>query len=120
METCDCGYLKVNYIRINIGIRLAYFVTAKSDGLLDHALQYKTIIQYLNLFDIDHYRFISRREHFDLYCRKNNTLITFQSGICLCTVLGLMSNLLSHPLLLLFQTDPKIIYPRIITYLNLI
>ena len=58
METCDCGYLKVNYIHINIGIRLAYFVTVKSDRLLDHALQCKTIIQYLNLFAIDHYRFI--------------------------------------------------------------
>ena len=63
METCDCGYLKVNYIHINIGIRLAHFVTVKSDGLLDHALQCKTIIQYLNIFAIDHYRFISRREH---------------------------------------------------------
>ena len=63
METCACGYLKVNYIHIIIGFRLAYFVAVKSDRLLDHALQCKTIIQCLNLFAFDHYRFISRREH---------------------------------------------------------
>ena len=55
METWDSGYLKVNYIHNNIGIRLAYFVSVKSDGLLDHALQCKTIIQYLNLTAIIHF-----------------------------------------------------------------
>ena len=63
MENCDCEYLKVNYIHIKIGIRLTYFVTVKSDRLLDHALQCKTITHYLILFAIDHYRFIFGREH---------------------------------------------------------
>ena len=35
----------------------------KSDRLLDQALQCKTIIQYRNLFAIDHCIFNSHREH---------------------------------------------------------
>ena len=50
-------------ISILISIYVALGGRVKSDRLLDFALQFKARIQYLNLFTIDHCKFISHRNH---------------------------------------------------------
>ena len=51
------------FVYILVSIYVATRGPVKSDRLLDHALECKTIMKYLNLFAIDHCRFISHREH---------------------------------------------------------